>query len=205
MNATACEEEGRSFLDRYIDSVKTPDECMLRSNREMRVPFGRTPRDRFVRCPDFPLQVFRNYLADFPRLGAAEVAIRGCGYWMRSLWRVEAGQSQQVARTRWFSLRSVLEAVAYVCTYSDGYDQPLVHPGSVTKGVITLLKKGGKHGWVGLDEYRSITLLNTGLKILAQVLANRLQLFISDVIVPERTFTVKGRSIQEICTWFARS
>ena len=32
-------------------------------------------------------------------------------------------------------------------------------PSSVTKGVITLLKKGGKHVWEGLDDYRPITLL----------------------------------------------
>ena len=69
-------------------------------------------------------------------------------------------------------------------------------PGSVTKGVITLLKKGGRHVWEGLDDYRPITLLNTELKILARVLANRLQLVISDLIAPEQTFAVKGRSIQ---------
>ena len=40
-------------------------------------------------------------------------------------------------------------------------------PGSVTKGVITLLKKGGKHVWEGLDDYRPMTLLNTELKILS--------------------------------------
>ncbi len=33
-------------------------------------------------------------------------------------------------------------------------------PGCVTKGVITLLKKGGRHVWEGLDDYRPITLLN---------------------------------------------
>ena len=70
-------------------------------------------------------------------------------------------------------------------------------PGSVTKGVITLLKKGGRHVWEGLDDYRPITLLNTELKILARVLANRLQLVISDLIGPEQTFAVKGRSIQD--------
>ena len=70
-------------------------------------------------------------------------------------------------------------------------------PGSVTKGVITLLKKGGRHVWEGLDDYRPITLLNTELKILARVLANRLQLVISDLISPEQTFAVKGRSIQD--------
>ena len=69
-------------------------------------------------------------------------------------------------------------------------------PGSVTKGVITLLKKGGRHVWEGLVDYRPITLL-TQLKILARVLANRLQLIISDLIGPEQTFAVKGRSIQD--------
>ena len=46
-------------------------------------------------------------------------------------------------------------------------------PGSITKGVITLLKKGGRHVWEDLDDYRPITLLNTELKILARVLTNR--------------------------------
>ena len=70
-------------------------------------------------------------------------------------------------------------------------------PGSVTKGVITLLKKGGRHVWEGLDDYRPITLLNTELKILARVLANRLQIVISDLIGLKLTFTVKGKSIQD--------
>ena len=70
-------------------------------------------------------------------------------------------------------------------------------PGSVTKGVITLLKKGCWHVWEGLEDYRPITLLNTELKILARVLANRLQLVISDLIGPERAYVVKGWSIQD--------
>ena len=72
-----------------------------------------------------------------------------------------------------------------------------VIPGSVTKGVITLLKRGGRHVWEGLDNYRPITLLNTELNILARVLVSRLQLVISDLIGPEQTFAVKGRSIQD--------
>ena len=48
-----------------------------------------------------------------------------------------------------------------------------------------------------VDDYRPITLLNTELKIFARVLANRLQLVIIDLIGPEQTFAVKGRSIQD--------
>ena len=80
--------------------------------------------------------------------------------------------------------------------FNDWFAQGAI-PGSVTKGVITLLKKGGRHVWEGLDDYRPITLLNTELKILARVLANRLQLVISDLIGPEQTFAVKGRLIQD--------
>ena len=60
-------------------------------------------------------------------------------------------------------------------------------PGSITKGVITLLKKSDENVWEDLDDYWPITLLNTELKILARVLANRLQLVIIDLIGPERT------------------
>ena len=70
-------------------------------------------------------------------------------------------------------------------------------PGSITKGVITLLKKGSRHVWDYLDDYRPITLLNTELKMLTRVLANRLQLVISDLIGPEHNYAVKGRSIQD--------
>ena len=62
-------------------------------------------------------------------------------------------------------------------------------PGSVTKGMIILLKKGSRHVWEGLDDYRFITLLITELKFLA----NRLEPFISDLIGSELNYAVKGR------------
>ena len=85
----------------------------------------------------------------------------------------------------------------FVPILTDMFNHWFAIPGSVTKGVITLLKKGGRHVWEGLDDYRPITLLNTELKILARVLVNRLQLVISDLIGLEQTFAVKGRSIQD--------
>ena len=50
---------------------------------------------------------------------------------------------------------------------------------------------------LGLDDYSPITLLNTELKILVRVLANRLQLVISDLVGPEQNYAIKGRSIQD--------
>ena len=80
-NATAREEELRRFPNQYIDSVKSPDGRVLRSNREIRDAFRAHFRDRFARCFDLPLQNFRCYLADFPFLGAAEAAcLRGYDY-----------------------------------------------------------------------------------------------------------------------------
>ena len=70
-------------------------------------------------------------------------------------------------------------------------------PGSITKDVITLLKKEGRRVQEELDDYRPIILLNTELKILAWVLANCLQLVISDLIGPEQNYAVKGRSIHD--------
>ena len=73
-NTTAHEEEVRSFSDRYIDSIKSPDGHVLRSNCKMRDAVWAHFHVRFARCPDLPLQVFCSYLADFPRLGAAKEA-----------------------------------------------------------------------------------------------------------------------------------
>ena len=66
-------------------------------------------------------------------------------------------------------------------------------PGNITKGVITLLKKGSRHVWEDLDDDRAITLLNTELKILAWVLANRFQLIMNNLIEPDQTYAGKGR------------
>ena len=43
---------------------------------------------------------------------------------MQSPRCIEADEHQQIARTRWFTLQSVLVAAAHVCAYFDGYVQP---------------------------------------------------------------------------------
>ena len=68
-NATAREKEVRRFPNLLIDSVKSPDGRVLRSNHEMHDVFRAHFQGRFARCPNLPLQEFCSYLADFPRFG----------------------------------------------------------------------------------------------------------------------------------------
>ena len=63
-------------------------------------------------------------------------------------------------------------------------------PDNIRRGMITLLKKGGRHVSEDLN-YSPITLLHTELKILARVLANRLHLVISDLIELEQNYAVE--------------
>ena len=201
-NATVREEEVRRFPDRYIGSVKAPDGRLLRSAREIRDAFRAHFRDRFARCTDLPLREFRSYLADFPRLGVAEAAscegvVTECEV-RDALKQVGLNKSPGLDGLPYEVYLRMSHMFVPILTdmFNHWFAQGAI-PGSVTKGVITLLKKGGRHVWEGLDDYRPITLLNTELKILARVLANRLQLVISDLIGSEQTFAVKGRSIQD--------
>ena len=201
-NATAHEKEVRRFPDRYIASVKTADGRLLHSSREMRDAFRAHFRDRFARCPDLLIREFRSYLADFPRLRVAEAAscegvVTECEV-RDVLKQVGLNKSPGLDGLPYEVYLRMSHMLVPILTdeLNHWFAQGAI-PGCVTKGVITLLKKGGRHVWEGLDDNRSITLLNTELKILARVLANRLQRVISDLIGPEQTFTVKGRSIQD--------
>ena len=136
--------------------------------------------DRFARCPDFPLQEFRSYLADFPCPGAAscEVVVTECEV-RDALKQVSLNKSPGLDGLPYEVYLRLSHMFVPILTdmFNHWFVQGAI-PGSITKGVITLLKKKGKHVWEGLDDYRPITLLNTELKILTRVLANRLQLII---------------------------
>ena len=165
--------------------------------------YGRIVRLRgafqtFARCPDLPVQEFRSYLADLPRLQEAEAAsceglVSEC-YVRNALKQVGLNKSSGLDGLPYEVYLRMSHMFVPILTdvFNHWFAQGAIL-GSITKGVITLLKKGGKYVWEDLDDYRPITLL----KILAWVLANRLQLVISDLIGPEQNYAVKRRSIQD--------
>ena len=145
---------------------------------------------------------FRSYLADVPHLSAAKPT--GCEVVVierevrNALKQVSLNKSPRLDGWPYVVYLRLSHMFVPILTYmfnhwfAQGDD-----PGSVTKGVIILLKKGGRHFWEGLYNYRLISLLKTELKILVRVLVDRLQVVISDLIWPEQTDAVKGRSIQD--------
>ena len=130
---------------------------MLRSNREMRDTFRAHFRDHFARSPDLPLQEFRSYLADFPRLGAAEAV--SCErviteYEVRDvLKQVGLHKSPGLDVLLYEVYLRLPHMFVPILTniYNHWFAQGAI-PGSVTKRVITFLKKGGIHVWEGLDD-----------------------------------------------------
>ena len=150
-NATAREEEVQRFPDRYID-FKSPDGHVLRSSREIRDAFRVHFCDRFARYPDLPLQEFRSYLADFSRLGAAEAAgsegvVTECEV-RDALKQVGLNKSPGLDGLPYEVYLRLLHMFVPILTdmFNHWFAQGAI-PESVTKGVITLLKKGGKHVW----------------------------------------------------------
>ena len=201
-NTTSYEEEVWRFPDRYIDSVKSPDGRVLRSNHEMRDVFWEHFRDRFALCPDIPLQEFCSYLADIPRIEAAEAAscegvITECEV-CDALKQVGLNKSPGLDGLPYELYLRLPHMFVPIMTdmFNNWFAQGAI-VASIIKGVITLLKKGGKDVWEGLKDYRLITLLNPELKILDRVLTNCLHVVISDLIGREQTYAVKGRSIPD--------
>ena len=155
-NAFVREEKVRRFPHRYIEFVKSPDEHAQRSNRKMREAFRAHFRDRFARFPDLSVQEFRSNLADFPNLGViTESEVRD------ALKQVSLNKSPGLDGLPYEVYLRMSHM--FVPIQTDMFNRWFAQgdiPGCITKGVIPLLKKGGRHVWEDLDDYRPITPLN---------------------------------------------
>jgi hypothetical protein len=70
---------------------------------------------------------------------------------------------------------------------------------SINDSYVTLIPKHSSPTSVG--DYRPISLLNTSMKILTKLLANRLQLVITSLIHQNQYGFLKGRTIQDCLAW----
>ena len=164
-NAFMRKEELRRFPCQYIECVNVLDGRVLRSSREIREAFRTHFRDRFARCPDLQAPEFRDYLADFPRLGEVEAAscegvVTECEV-RSALKQVGLNKLPELDGLPYEVYLRMSHMLVPILT--DVFNHWLAQgaiPGSITKGVITLLKKEGRHVWGDLDDYRPITLLN---------------------------------------------
>ena len=123
---------------------------MLRSNREIREAFRTHFRDHFARCPDLQAQEFRDYLANLPRLGEAEAAscegaVTECEI-RSAMKQVGLNKSSGLDGLPYevYLRMSHMFAPIQTNVFNHWLAQGAI-PGSITKGVIILLKKGGRH------------------------------------------------------------
>jgi hypothetical protein len=70
---------------------------------------------------------------------------------------------------------------------------------SINGSYVTLIPKNSSPDSVG--DYRPISLLNTTVKVLAKILANRLQLVITKLVHQNQYSFIKDRSIQDCLAW----
>ena len=79
--------------------------------------------------------------------------------------------------------------------FKEVLQRQLLHQ-SARMGIITLLEKIGRDP-LYLNDWRPLSLLNTDYKILAKILATRLNIVLSNIIHPMQTGLIKGRNIAD--------
>ena len=128
----------------------------------MRDAFRTHFRNRFACGPDLPVQDFRSYLADFSRLGEAEAAtcvglFTECEV-REALKQVGHNKSSGLDGLPYGVYLRLPHMFVPILTdvFNHWFAQETISE-SVTKGVITLLNKGGRHVWEDLDYYRPTT------------------------------------------------
>ncbi|CAE1178594.1 unnamed protein product [Acanthosepion pharaonis] len=201
MAAELRAEENRNADKRHIACVTLPDKRTVTTSAGICEAFRLFFQDLFTREPGLSSAQFDAYLADFPCLEAAEAArcegpITESEIW-DALKQVGLDKSPGLDGLPYevYLRLSPIFVPLLQLIYNHWMRQGSL-PRRFTRGVIKLLRKD-KNGGDGLGNFRPLTMLNTDLKILAKILANRLQLVLSRLIGPEQTCAVKGRTIQD--------
>ena len=194
-------EELRHATDRHIASVTSPEGHRRTTNEAICGEFRQYFLKLFTRDPGLSSAQFDTYLADFPRLSATEAA--GCEGRIKEEEIRDALKSVGLDKSPGIDglpyevyLRLSHMFVPLLATIYNNWMRQGTIPRRFTRGIVKLLRKN-KHGGDGISNFRPLTMLNTDLKILAKILANRLQTVLPSLICPEQTCAVKGRTIQD--------
>ena len=186
----------RHAADRHIACVTSPDGQRRITNEAICKEFRQYFLKLFTREPGLSSAQFDTYLADFPCLSATKAA--GC----EGLIKEEALKSAELDKSPGINglpyevyLKLSHMFVPLLATIYNNWMRQGSIPRLFTRGIVKLLHKN-KHGVDGISNFRPLTMLNTDLKILAKILANRLQTVPPSLICPEQTCAVKGRTIQ---------
>ena len=126
------------------------------------MPFGHTFLIALPHCTDLSLQEFCSHLADFPRLWVVEAAscegvITECEVCnvLKQVGLSKLPGRDDLPYEVYLRLPHMFVPIL-TDVFNHWFAQGAI-PGSVTKGVITLLKKGAKHVWfVGFMAYQPL-------------------------------------------------
>ena len=201
MAAELRAEELRQAADRHIARVTLPDGRTVTTNQGVLEAFRSYYQELFAMEPGLSLEQFDTYLADFSRLSTTEAARCEGGITedevIEALKRVGLNKSPGIDGLPYeVYLRLSHIFVPLLTVLFNSWFRNGSIPKYFTMGVIKLVRKS-KDGGDGLGNFRPLTMLNAELKILAKILANRLQLVLARLISPEQTCAVKGRTIQD--------
>ena len=194
-------EELRHATDRHIASVTSPEGLGRTTNEAICGEFRQYFLKLFTREPGLSSAQFDTYLADFPRLSATEAA--ECDGRIKEEEIRDALKSVGLDKSPGIDglhyevyLRLSHKFVPLLATIYNNWMRQGTIPRRFTRGIVKLLRKN-KHGGDEISNFRPLTMLNTDLKILVKILANRLQTVLPSLICPEQTCAVKGRTIQD--------
>ena len=163
-------EKLRHATDRHIASVTSPKGQRRTTNEDICGEFRQYFLKLFTREPGLGSAQFDTYLVAGCEGRIKEEEIRD------ALKSVGLDKSPGID-----GLRLSHMFVPLLATIYNNWMRQGTIPRRFTRGIVKLLRK----------------MLNTDLKILAKILANRLQTVLPSLICPEQTCAVKGRTIQD--------
>ena len=181
-------EELRHAVNRHIASFISPDEQCRITNDAICREFQDYFEKLFTRELGLSSAQFDTYFADFHRLTATETARYERRIMEKEVWQALIAVGTD--KTPGIDGRPC----SCPCTIYNNWMRQGTIPQRFTRAIKKLLRKN-KHGGDGISNFHPLMMLNTDIKILVKILADRLQIALSSLICPEQPCAVKSSII----------